>query len=185
MRSYQTIKCLVINKKTIRDNDLLLTLLSPKDGKITAIAKGVRNIKSRRLGSIQLGNTIKAHLYFKDNYAYLGETETIHSFMNHHKNLIQHNLLYYFLETINNLLAPNQYIPKVYEICQNIITAISENKFQTYIFYEIQLIKELGFGLPQEIIDSYNKKDYKCTQKLIKSFFESIIEKPIESNKLF
>ena len=185
MRSYKTLQCLVINKKIIRDNDLLLTLLSSSEGKITAIAKGIRTIKSRRLGSVQLGNTIKAHLYFKDNYAYLSETETIYSFMNHNKNLIQHNLLYYFLETINNLIAPNQYIPKVWDICQNIIVSIGENKFQRYIFYEIQLIKKLGFGLPQEIVDSYNKKDYKCTQKLIKSFFESIIEKPIESNKLF
>jgi hypothetical protein len=73
----------------------------------------------------------------------------------------------------------------VYDISQQIIIAISENKFQTYIFYEIQLIKELGFGLPQEIVTAYNKKDYKDTQRLIKFFFESIIEKPIESNKLF
>jgi DNA repair protein RecO (recombination protein O) len=185
MRSYKNIQCLVINKKVIRDNDLLLTLFTPHEGKITALAKGVRSIKSRRLGSVQLGNTIKAHIYTKDSYNYLSETETLYSFMNQKKSLIQHNLLYYFLESINNLLAFNQYIPKVYDISQQIIIAISENKFQTYIFYEIQLIKELGFGLPQEIVTAYNKKDYKDTQRLIKFFFESIIEKPIESNKLF
>jgi DNA repair protein RecO (recombination protein O) len=185
MRSYKNVQCLVINKKIIRDNDILLTLLTPNEGKITALAKGVRNIKSRRLGSIQLGNTIKAHIYIKDNYNYLSETETIYSFMNYNHNLIQHNLLYYFLETINNLLASEQYIPKIYDICQKIIIAISENKFQNYIYYEIQFIQQLGFGLPPEIVTAYNKKDYKDTQRLIKSFFESIIEKPLESNKLF
>ena len=54
-----------------------------------------------------------------------------------------------------------------------------------YIQNEILFIETLGFGIPIEIKQNFSKKDYKTSQKLIKRFFESIIEKPLESNKLF
>ena len=63
MDHYKSTLGIVINKKTTKESDLLITLLTPKMGKIVAIAKGAKNIKSSRLGNLQLGNTIKAQLY--------------------------------------------------------------------------------------------------------------------------
>ena len=59
MDKYQSTVGIVINKKTIKETDLLVTLLTPKNGKIIALAKGAKNIKSSRLSSLQLGNIIR------------------------------------------------------------------------------------------------------------------------------
>ena len=185
MPRYKTVTGIVINKRNYKDNDLFITLLTPFEGKLSCLAKGAKNIKSRRLGHLQLGNTIKASLYEKDNFIWLSESISLKSFMQLNKNLVQLNLLFLFLEFINQLIPENQSNPQVYEICQKIISSIDKNQLKSYISNEINLIKILGFGVPEDIINSYNTDNFKLTQNLLKSYFESIVERPIESNRLF
>ncbi len=185
MPSYKTVSGIVINKKTSKESDLLITLLTPHDGKIVCLAKGAKSIKSRRLGHLQLGNTIKASIFQKDNFNWLSESTTLNSFMQIQKNLVQLNLLFLFLEFINQLIPENQNTPGIYECCQKIISAIDKNHLKIYILNEINLIRLLGFGVPAEILTAYKKEDYKLTQNLLKNFYESIVEKPIVSNRLF
>lgn len=176
---------IVINKKTSKEADLVITLLTPKIGKIVALAKGAKSIKSSRLGNLQLGNIIKVQLYQKNNFFWISETQNIDSFLQTDKNLAQLNLLFYFLEIVNQFVAENQQIEKIFDISKNIITAINKNYIHQYIQNEIYFLETLGFGVPQDIKDNFDNKEYKISQKLIKRFFESIIEKPLESNKLF
>ena len=185
MDKYQNTIGIVINKKTIKETDLLITLLTPRQGKIVTLAKGAKNIKSSRLSSLQLGNIIKAQLYQKNDFLWLSEAQTINPFLQSEKNLTQLNLLFYFLEILNRLIAENQQIENIYQISQEIIDSINQNQLNRYIKNEILFIETLGFGVPNEINQYFEKKDYKTTQQLIKGFFESIIEKPLESNKLF
>lgn len=185
MDRYLSTLGIVINKKTSKEADLVITLLTPKLGKIVALAKGAKNIKSSRLGNLQLGNTIKVQIYQKNNFNWLSESQNIIPFMQTDKNLTQLNLLFYFLEIVNQLIAENQHIEKVFDISQNIINAINKNLLNSYIQNEINFLEVLGFGVPNDIKENFAGKDYKTSQKLIKRFFESIIEKPLESNKLF
>jgi len=185
MDRYSSTLGIVINKKTVKESDLLITLLTPKSGKIVALAKGAKNIKSSRLGNLQLGNTIKVQLYQKGDFTWISESQNIIPFMQTDKSLAQLNLLFYFLEIVNQFVAENQHIEKMFDISQNIINAINKNFIGSYIQNEINFLEVLGFGVPEDIKESFNTKDYKTSQKLIKRFFESIIEKPLESNKLF
>jgi DNA repair protein RecO len=185
MERYQTTLAIVINKKTSKESDLVITLLTPHSGKIVALAKGAKNIKSSRLGNLQLGNIIKAQLYQKNNSSWISESQNLLPFLQTEKNLAQLNLLFYFLEIVNQFIAENQQIENIFQISQNIIVAINKNQVASYIQNEIKFIELLGFGIPIEIKQSFSQKDYKTSQKLIKKFFESIIEKPLESNKLF
>jgi DNA repair protein RecO (recombination protein O) len=185
MERYQTTLAIVINKKTSKESDLVITLLTPKLGKVVALAKGAKNIKSSRLGNLQLGNIIKVQLYQKNNSSWISESQNLFPFLQTEKNLAQLNLLFYFLEIVNQFIAENQQIENIFQISQNIIVAINKNQVASYIQNEINFLEILGFGLPIEIKQNFSKKDYKTSQKLIKAFFESIIEKPLESNKLF
>jgi len=185
MDKYKSTEAIVINHRHSKEQDLLITLLTPYDGKIVALAKGVKNIKSSRLGSLQLGNIIKVHLYKKNDFFWVSESKSFEQFLQNNKNLAQLNLLFYFLEVINNLIAENQHLDNIYSISKNIIKSINYNKLHDYIKNEIIFIETIGFGLPIEIKESFQEKNYKKCQQLIKTFFESIIEKPLESNKLF
>ncbi len=185
MERYQSTLGIIINKRTSKEADLLITILTPRLGKVIALAKGAKNIKSSRLGNLQLGNTVKLQLYQKNNFNWISETQNIFPFLQTDKNLAQLNLLFYFLEIVNQLIAENQHIEGIFEVSQNIINAINKNLISQYIFNEIKFLELLGFGVPPEIKQNFSNKDYKTSQKLIKRFFESIIEKPLESNKLF
>ncbi|HEX8923175.1 MAG TPA: DNA repair protein RecO [Patescibacteria group bacterium] len=185
MQRYQSTLAIVINKKQYKEKDIITTLLTPRLGKITVLAKGAQSINSTRLGSLQLGNIIKIQIYTKNDFTWLSESQTLESFLVKDKKLVQLNLLFYFLELINRLIADNQQIDGVYSISEKIIKAINRSDLVGYLKYEIELIKILGFGLPNEIENNFLKGDYKMTQTYIKRFFESIVEKPLESNKLF
>lgn len=185
MDRYKNTEAIVINHHHSKEQDLLVTFLTPYDGKIVALAKGVKNIKSSRLGSLQLGNIIKVHLYQKNDFLWVSESKSIDHFLQNDKNLTQLNLLFYFLEIANRLIAENQHIDDIYSISKNIIKSINNNQIYSYIKNEILFIKTLGFGLPEEIVTAFNQKKYRNCQQLIKQYFESIIEKPLESNKLF
>ena len=185
MPRYSTTTAIVIKKRKTKEADLLITLLTPYHGKIVALAKNVQNIKSARLGALQLGNTVKVHLYHKNDFTWISEARTISSFLRQPKNLAQLNLLFYFLETVNHLIAENQHINQIFIICQDIISAINQNQVKKYLQNEIKLISLLGFGLPAQIPTYFQKGDYQKTQQHIQKFLESIIEKPLHSPKLF
>ena len=185
MEHYESTLALVIKSMTVKEADIRVTLLTPHSGKIIALAKGAKNIKSTRLGSLQLGNVIKCHLYRKGEYLWLSESTTISQFLHHPKNLTQLNLLFYFLEILNYFIADNQQIDGIYEISTQTIEAINQNHLISFIKHEIEFINLLGFGLPDHIEQLFQNKDYVSCQKQLKLFLESIIEKKLESNELF
>jgi DNA repair protein RecO (recombination protein O) len=185
MERFQKTVGIVIKSKSIKESDLLVTLLTPHLGKITVLAKGAKNIRSSRLGTLQLGNIVKTNLYRKNDFLWLSESTVISHFMQIPKKLTQLNLLFYFLELLNYFIADNQQIDGIYQISENLITSINKNQLDQFIKYEIQFVQILGFGLPDDIQATFNSKDYISCQKYIKTFLESIIEKPLMSNQLF
>lgn len=185
MEHYRNTLGIVIKRSSYQESDYFITLLTPELGKISCLAKGVKSLKSSRLGSLQLGNIIKAHLYSKENFVWLSEAQNIEPFLQDNKSLTQLNLLFYILEIINHFIADNQVIDGIYPIAVELIQAINNNQFAQLIKSEMNLVNTLGFGIPPEINELYQSRDYKSCQSQIKKHLESIIEKPLQSSKLF
>lgn len=185
MPKYISTEALVINKQKRKEGDLLITLLTPNFGKLNCLAKGAQSLKSRRLGHLEIGTIIKTSLYDNNSFYWLSETESIATFLKGSSTLSQINLLFYFLEIVNKLLPFDQKQSELYQIVISGVKSISQNHYDIFIKEEMNFLTELGYGLPQEISISYQNKDYKTTQNLIKKFCESIIEKPLYSHKLF
>ena len=160
-------------------------MLTPKLGKITILAKGALNIKSSRLSSLQLGNTIKAHIYQKNGKYWLSESQTLSGLLLSPKTLTQYNLIFYSLELVNQLIAENQHLEHIYQLAQSMIDSINHNRLIALIRSEINLLRQLGFGLPQAIVNTFQSGNFVACQHLLKQHIESILEKPLESNKLF
>lgn len=185
MSRYLNVNAVVIRKTSSKENDIRVTLITDKLGKIIAIAKGAKNINSSRLGSLQLGNSIKASLYNKNDLYWISESTTISSFQSKNDNLVRYNLLFYILEVINHLTAEQQLVPNLLESLTSTINSINQNNFSDLVKNEIRLLEIQGFGVDPLIRKNYEQKNLKECQKLIKQSFESIIEKPIKSNRLF
>lgn len=185
MAKFVTTTAVVINKRRLKEGDLHVTLYTYNLGKIVCVAKGAQSLKSRRLGHLEIGSHIKVSLYEKNSYYWLSETEAISSFLHSSSSLSQINLLFYFLEIVNTLLPAEQNQPELYQIIVKVVENISQNHFHLFIAQEILFLESLGYGVPKEISLSFQNKDYKNTQSMIKKYCESIIEKPLKSSQLF
>lgn len=185
MPRYLTTKAIVVNHRRYLESDQVITLLTETLGKIVVSAKGVKSSKSHRQGSLELGNLIKTQLYEKNDRYWLADTVVLKHTLLVTKSLTQLNLIFYFLEIINHFIAENQHLDNVFETTCALIESVNKNDFASLIRHEIQLLGALGFGVPESITTSYQQQDYPESQKYIKQFLESIIEKPLNSSQLF
>ncbi|MFA5894294.1 MAG: DNA repair protein RecO [Candidatus Shapirobacteria bacterium] len=185
MSRYLTTKAIVVNHRRSLESDEVITLLTESLGKVIVSAKGVKSSKSHRQGSLELGNLIKTQLYEKGDRYWLADTVVLKHTLLQTKSLTQLNLIFYFLEIINHFIAENQQLENVFETTCALIESVNKNEFSSLIRHEIQLLESLGFGVPEAVSQSYQIQDYKESQKQIKQFLESIIERPLQSSKLF
>ena len=177
-------KAIVINIKNNREKDLTVTLLTPNLGKINVIASGAKSIKSTRSQSLQLGNIVKISLYQKINYYWLTESNSTLSFLQKNHQLIQLNLLFYFLEIIKNFAPEQEISAQLFELSSLAITSLYNNQWPKFISYQIKILDTLGFGTPKELLINYKNKEYQLAQQQLIIYFESILEKPLASHKL-
>lgn len=185
MTPYSTTEAVVIYKSVSQEQDLKVILYTKTLGKIRATAKGGNSFKSSRLGALQLGNIVKVHLFQKNDFYWLSEATTITSFRLHQKNLTHYQLLFLVLEITAQLTPFQQPQNQIYVTIRHLIDSINHNRFAHFIHFEIQLLQQLGFGVPSNINDSFSLKNYPHTQTLLKKYLEEIIEKPLHSAKLF
>jgi len=116
MRGFLKTDAFVIGQKELGEKDKIITLLTENNGKIKVFARGIRSVKSRRMGSLQTGNKIEASLSRKDDQFYLGEIELLQSYENIKKSLVLNAGLLSICELVNNLLAENEENMEAYQL---------------------------------------------------------------------
>lgn len=179
-----TTEAIVVNLQNRGEKDILVTLLTPNHGKIFVKAAGVKSIKSSRGANLQLGNIAKISIHSSNNYFWITECQATHSFLFNKKKLIQLNLLFYFLEVVKNFAPENESSPKIFFLAKEIIRQLSENHLIPFISRQIDFLEALGFGIPQNIRQNLIAKKYHLVQNELISYFESILEKPLQSKRL-
>ena len=167
----RTIKteAIVLRKRSLPNQDKIITLFTKEQGKIKAFAKGIKKITSRRLPHVQTANLIKAVIYKKDDRFYLQETNLISGFSQIKKDSHKVQLLYLFLFVIERLLPENQLETAVYKLVMSFLVELSKSDNQDGSLsarYLNKILKLLG----------YSKED-KSYNELISSIEEIIHEK--------
>jgi len=167
-RSYKT-EGIVLKRVNFGEADRILTIFTKHDGKIKAIAKGVRKVTSRKGGNLELFNQVILFLSEGKNWDIITEAEAVNSFENLRKNLTLVSRAFQIAEVVDRLTAEREESRKVFEL---LIEALSGKK--NVKEFEIELLKELGFGLPKDL-----------SEKSVVHFIESIIEKRLKSKKIW
>lgn len=180
----QNTKAIVINIKNNKENNLLLTLLTQNLGKINVYAAGAKSIKSSRSSSLQLGNIITVSILQKNNYYWLSESQSQLSFLQIDHQLVNLNLLFYFLEVLKNFAPENEPSPDLFNLSSLAITSLYKNQWPKFIKYQIEILNTLGFGAPPDLQQNYLDKNYQLAQQQLILYFESILQKPLASHKL-
>lgn len=165
-------EAVVIKRINIGEADRIVTLFTKDQGKISAIAKGVRKITSKKAPHIEPFTQVKIYLIETKSLPILTQAETINSFNNLKNNLETTRLTFHVGELIDKLLGEN--IPQE-QIYQDLLTMLSylddigkatlEKQKIAITRFQIRLLKELGFGAP-------DKQDDLSTIKYIESLLD-------------
>lgn len=182
--SYLKTKAIIINKKVYKENDLLVTVLSQNQGKLFFIAKGASNTKSSRNSTLQLGNIVNLDLYQKNDFYWLSDSVTIKNLFKNRKSLNQIKFTFYFLEILNQLVSENLHQELLFDKSISLILAIENKSFTKYVDHLIDLIKILGYGIPENITTSQRQGQYLTCQKLLINYIQTIIELPLQTSKI-
>lgn len=176
-RTYSTVG-IVLRRRNINESDKLITFYSKYKGKITAIAKGVRKIHSRKAAHLEIFNLIHAYLVKGRSLDIITEVITIQSYPNIRISLKRLSRTYLVLEEIDKLcpegMANIQIFNELLKVLEH-LNAEENTNFDLIIYnFTHKILWELGY-LPEKTYLNQVKLD---------NYMMSIIEKQLNSNKL-
>jgi len=164
-------EAVVLKKRLLLNQDLLVVLFSESQGKIVVIAKGARKITSKRLPHLETANLINVILNKRKERLYLQESRLISGFSQLKADEKKVTDLYQFFYVIEKLLPENQKEEQVYHLVKLFLIEMSKSKETRGLLtdYFNQLLKILG----------YIKKNY--SQEQLQEIISDLIDEKISS----
>ena len=190
-------ECYLLSKRKFRENANIINIFTQKKGKIDGIVYGGTSRKVRNY--LQISNKLfVSHMSKSENRLGYFKTELIKPisplYFNDKKRT---SALISICSLLNILLPDSQPNKKIYDSFEELINSINlENWIFVYIFFEINLIKELGYDTnlieylnnqkeDQEIskikIDGYTYEipNYLIIKKIPEKFSDILIRKSL------
>ena len=190
-------ECYLLSKNKFRENANIINIFSPKKGKVTGIVYGGNSRKIRNY--LQISNKLFVMNNTKnENKIGYFKTELIKPISPlYFDNKKKTSALLSLCSLMNSLLPDSQPHQNIYKMFEKFISSLElENWIILYIFFEINLIKELGYDVnlkkfnkenilhnqsSKVIIDGfrYEVPNYLITQKLPNQINNFLIKKSL------
>ena len=144
-------EALILNTRQYGDTSLICNLFTKKYGRLSIISKGARTLKNPNRAILQPAQFIDLHYYYKPgrNIQILKEASINKHFFLIHKNYNKIILSYNIIDIMNQICKtenPNEIIFRLVKTVLNKIDCSPNNKVQLYyVFFQIQLLKYLGY----------------------------------------
>ncbi len=143
---YYPARAFVLKLKKYGESHLILTLFSLEEGKLFAIAKGVRKPKSPFRGHLQLGNRCDFLLYRGRGLDTVSQALAMESYPHIRENTEAYLYASYFLELADAALAERQPQPELFSLLeQSLLLLRREEKHLLARYYELQLLAIAGY----------------------------------------
>jgi len=97
-------ECIVLKSKSYKEADKIFTLFTKSEGKINAIAKGVKKPISRKAGSLDVFDYSRVALSEWKDFFIITQAEIINPFSELKNDLVNQGFLYLIGETLDKLL---------------------------------------------------------------------------------
>lgn len=165
---------IVLKRVNYKEADRLVTIFTREYGKLTAIAKGVRRLTSKKRGSLEPAT--RAHFYFVEHRSHfiLTQADLIHSYQTLQQSLVRIAQTYQLLEIVNLLTVEQQELPEMYSDLTNTLDMLSEDgqKKDMLILGINRMLQSLGF-LPNVLAGELE----------LQSLIESLANRSLNSKK--
>ena len=161
-------ECYLLSKRKFRENANIINVFTQKKGKVSGIVYGGSSRKIRNY--LQISNKLIVFNNSKnENKIGYFKTELIKPISpNYFNDKKRTSAIISLCSLLNSLLPESQPNEKIYQLFENFLNNIElDNWIFLYIFFEINLIKELGFDTNLKTFENLiNKGDNNKTIKL-------------------
>jgi len=149
----RNVDALILKSINFKDSDKIYTIITKELGKISAKARGIRKIGSKRLSSLDTLNYVKIGIVGENDLRTITEAKLIHSFSNIKKDLDKLNTAYYFIEIINKSIQESEDVSAIFELlikCLKRLDEIKYNDSRIENYFELKLLEHLGYSVELE-----------------------------------
>lgn len=148
---------IVLSRKNYGEADRILVVLSKDFGKISLLAKGIRKIKSKKRGHLEIFSRTKFSATKGHGFDIMTEAETINDFSGVRINLNKISLAYYFCEVVNKITHEDGHSSAVYDLLSAALEQLEQEtelkKLRLKFIYD--LLTNMGYWPEGEkIIDA-------------------------------
>ena len=146
MRSYSS-EGIILSRKNYGEADRILIIYSKNYGKLSLLCKGIRKIKSKKRGHLEIFSQIKFSAVKGHGFEIMTEAETVNDFAGVRVNLNKISLAYYFSEVVNKITHEDGHSSTVYSL---LFTALNELEEETELKklrmkFIYNLLTEMGY----------------------------------------
>jgi DNA repair protein RecO (recombination protein O) len=143
----RTVEAVIISHKDFSEADRLVNLFSLEGGKIRALAKGVRKIRSRKAAYLEPFMHSKVVLARGKTFWIITQADAIHNNLTIRDSLLKTGQAAYVMELADRLSIEEEPAPAVFRLLVNTLNRINEgeNAFNTLRFFELRLLDLAGF----------------------------------------
>ncbi|MBI2620716.1 DNA repair protein RecO [candidate division WWE3 bacterium] len=140
---YFAAECVVLKSVNYRDADKIYTLYTKNDGKISAMARGVRKISSRRGGNLDTFNHVAVNVSESARrFNVVTEAKVINSFKNLKRILSRAVYAYYVAELVHKFFEYQEQDSRVFNL---LVSALGE--LDELDAYPIAVVNKFEVGL--------------------------------------
>lgn len=147
------VDALILKSINFKDTDKIFTILTKEHGKISAKARGIRKLTSKRLSSLDTLNFVRLGIVGEGEIKTITEAKLVHSFPNIKKDFEKLNSAYYFIEIVNKLIHESQEDALIFELIIKCLKRLDEIKYsdsRVENYFELKVLESLGYSLEFE-----------------------------------
>lgn len=140
-------ECVVLRHSDWGEADRLLVLYSREGGKLRAVAKGVRKLKSRKAGHLEPFTRVKLLLAHGREFWIVTQAETVDAYLPVREDLVRTAYAAYVIELLDRFTYEEGENRALYQLLVDTLGRVSTlpDPFPAVRYYEIRLLDLLGF----------------------------------------
>lgn len=146
LKTYSS-EAIVLSRKNYGEADRILIILSKHFGKLSLLCKGIRKIKSKKRGHLEIFSKIKFSAVTGKGFDIMTEAETLNDFEGVRVNLNKISLAYYFCEVINKITHEDGRQSTVYNLLSKALEELEQEielkKLRLNFIYD--LLANMGY----------------------------------------
>ena len=145
MTRIRTTEALVLKTYDIGDADRFCILLTASDGRVTAVAKGARNLTSRLAGAVQSFQHLRVDLAEHSSGFYMRSAECIRSFDQIRVDIQRFALAHRASELLLHFLHDTEPQESIFDLAREFFTLCDAERCSLlFPTFQLMLMKELG-----------------------------------------